>query len=332
MKKLTYTKFKLSLVTVGPVHIGSGKTYNQKEYIFEDGYYYFPDLTILYKKLLSNQTKRLAFEKFLSSTKKERLTSFLNNIKFADRDLGGYKIKASGYESSKNFGQLNDISQFIRNGLNEVYIPGSSLKGALRTILVNEHFKTDDVNWGDADDIFNELRVSDSEPIPTERLILARKWDYSIKKEVANELPILRESIKPLTTINFEITTTSERAKALVLNLTKYANQFYNRYKTKFLEEFPNKYQQENIWYPLYLGSGSGLWTKVDYHHVKIDEIKRRTPRGMKMKRNGALKLTKSKPIKYALTTKDGREKKVLIKNKEHLYEMGKCGFKIKEV
>lgn len=50
------------------------------------------------------------------------------------------------------------------------------------------------------------------------------------------------------------------------------------------------------------------------------------------MKRNGALKLTKSKPIKDALTTKDGREEKVLIKNKEHLYEMGKCGFKIKEV
>lgn len=72
---MTYTKFKLSLVTVGPVHIGSGKTYNQKGYIFDDGYYYFPDLTILYKKLLSNQTKRLAFEKFLSSTKKERLTS-----------------------------------------------------------------------------------------------------------------------------------------------------------------------------------------------------------------------------------------------------------------
>lgn len=185
---------------------------------------------------------------------------------------------------------------------------------------------------GDADDIFNELRVSDSEPIPTKRLILARKWDYSIKKEVANELPILREAIKPLTTINFEITTTSERAKILVLKLTKYANQFYSRYKARFLDEFPNKYQQENIWYPLYLGSGSGLWTKVDYYHVKIDEIKRKTPRRMKMKRNGALKLTKSKPIKDALTTKDGREEKVLIKNKEHLYEMGKCGFKIKEV
>lgn len=52
----------------------------------------------------------------------------------------------------------------------------------------------------------------------------------------------------------------------------------------------------------------------------------------MKMKRNGVLKLTKLNSIKYALTTKDGREKKVLIKNKEHLYEMGKCGFKIKEV
>ena len=53
----------------------------------------------------------------------------------------------------------------------------------------------------------------------------------------------------------------------------------------------------------------------------------------MKMKFNGALKLTKSRIVRYKTPKKDGLfERHVLIINNENLYEMGKCGFKIKEL
>ena len=112
------------------------------------------------------------------------------------------------------------------------------------------------------------------------------------------------------------------------------AKQFYERnYAPTFLSAFPSKYIQGNYKAPVYLGAGSGLWSKVDHQHVDIERIRRRTPKKMKMKFNGALKLTKSRKVRYKSKKKDGSvEFHELITNTENLYEMGKCGFKIKEL
>ena len=47
--------------------------------------------------------------------------------------------------------------------------------------------------------------MSDSKPFDNKSLILVQKWDYSAKTNKAKPLPLYRESISPLTKIEFEI-------------------------------------------------------------------------------------------------------------------------------
>lgn len=328
-----YHEYRLQLTAMAPVHIGSGETYTAKNYIYEDGFYYFPDIGKMYLKLCQYPGTAEAFEKFLasSSRKNNRLIDFLHQQRIKDRDFGGYKIAETGYESNKN-GRLNEIHAFVKDGYGNAYIPGSSLKGALRTILVNEHFGNDKIAWGGIDDIFNEIRVSDSDPIPVDKLRIVQKWDLNRKKREPKGLPLFREAIRPQTKIDFTIMTTSARAEKLIGQLPQMANHFYERYEEKFLCDFPDKYVQPNHYLaPLYLGAGSGLWTKVDYAHVNLRRIQEKSYRKMKLKGKGVMKLTRYKRQSLKRMENGVQKKYMLINNEDHYYEMGKCGFRLQK-
>ena len=86
------------------------------------------------------------FEQFLQETKpsarNNRLISFLDDNRVLDRDFGGYRIVETGLEIDKNnrdfkLGTINEVAKFMRDPFGSPYIPGSSLKGAIRTILMN---------------------------------------------------------------------------------------------------------------------------------------------------------------------------------------------------
>ena len=49
----------------------------------------------------------------------------------------------------------------------------------------------------------------------------------------------------------------------LIEELGKRAQTFYKDYKAFFLSEFPDDKIQANLQYPIYLGAGSGAWTKT---------------------------------------------------------------------
>ncbi|MCF2543787.1 type III-A CRISPR-associated RAMP protein Csm5 [Ligilactobacillus ruminis] len=339
-----HTKFDFTLLVLGPVHIGSGEKYTKKEYVYENNKYYFPDMGRLYLRIKDDPRLNSAFTAFMTEINDGRRTTtlgeFLSANSISDRDFGGYSISESGYEFEKSSGRswngrnrkpgagrnLNEISAFVKDSYGRPYIPGSSLKGAIRTILINEEFKTDDVPWKDGDNIFNEIRISDSKPISVDNLTLVQKWDYNARKNAANALPLWRESLKPMTRVRFTITTTSGRAKELVGKLDEYSRRFYERYHEKFLCDYPDGVIQKNILNPLYLGAGSGLWTKVDYHHVNLERIQSRAPKKMRLKGNGVLKLTRymSKSVRV--------NGSVMKLDRNSFYEMGKCGFRIKEV
>ena len=141
--KNDYRTFKLSLLTLAPIHIGNGEKYTSREFIYENKKFYFPDMGKFYNKMVE---KRLAekFEAFLIQTRpnarNNRLISFLNDNRIAERSFGGYSISETGLESDKNpdsAGAINEVNKFIRDAFGNPYIPGSSLKGAIRTILMN---------------------------------------------------------------------------------------------------------------------------------------------------------------------------------------------------
>ena len=357
--KTEYRTFQFSLLAMAPIHIGNGEKYTSREFIYENGYFYFPDMGKFYNRMVEKGYDQ-KFEHFLqerkASASNNRLISFLEDNRISDRDFGGYRIKETGFETEKNnidskLGTINEVVKFMRDPFGTPYIPGSSLKGAIRTILMNtnpdwNNKKVVDtrgkrpkenknmISWGakkgkEFNDLFNAIRVSDSKPFSNESLILVQKWDHKAKPPLAKPLPLYREAIAPSTKINFTITTTTKEAGILMEELGQRAQAFYKEYKNFFLSDFPENKIQPNIQYPIYLGAGSGVWTKTIFEKAK-DILQERygNSRTTRMVEKGVLKLTKA-PMKSVKTTQATRK---LIMNNESFYEMGKVNFMIKEI
>ena len=357
--KTEYRTFQFSLLAMAPIHIGNGEKYTSREFIYEKGYFYFPDMGKFYNRMVEKGYDQ-KFERFLQETKpnarNNRLISFLDDNRISNRDFGGYRIVETGLEIEKNnrdskLGTINEVAKFIRDPFGSPYIPGSSLKGAIRTILMNTNPDWNNQNavdsrgkrpkenknmisWGakegkEFNDLFNAIRVSDSKPFSNESLILVQKWDCSAKSLKVKPLPLYREAIAPLTKVEFTITTTTAEAATLIEKLEDKALEFYKGYKNFFLEDFPEDKIQDNIDYPIYLGAGSGAWTKTIFKQANgIIQDRHKKPVQTKMKGKGALKLTKA-PI---LMGDDSVQPSKLIKNDESFYEMGKANFMIKEI
>ena len=351
--KTEYKTFQFSLLAMAPIHIGNGEKYTSREFIYENGYFYFPDMGKFYNRMVEKGYDQ-KFERFLQETKpnarNNRLISFLEDNRISDRNFGGYRIIETELETNNNYlrgGALNQVSKFIRDPFGNPYIPGSSLKGAIRTILMNTNPDWNNENvvkdkkenkslipWGakkgqNYDDLFNTIRVSDSKPFRNDSLILVQKWDHKATPPLAKPLPLYREAIAPLTKINFTITTTTKEAGILMEELGQSAQAFYKEYKNFFLSDFPENKIQPNIQYPIYLGAGSGAWTKTIFKQAN-DILKERyqKSRTTRMVEKGVLKLTKA-PRKSVKTTQATRK---LIMNDESFYEMGKANFIIKEI
>ena len=356
--KTEYRTFQFSLLAMAPIHIGNGEKYTSREFIYENGYFYFPDMGKFYNRMVEKDYDQ-KFERFLQETKpnarNNRLISFLDDNRISNRDFGGYRIVETGLEIEKNnrdskLGTINEVAKFIRDPFGNPYIPGSSLKGAIRTILMNTNPDWNNKNavdfrgrgpkenkkmipWGakkgqEFNDLFNAIRVSDSKPFNNEQIILVQKWDYSAKSLTAKPLPLYREAIVPLTRINFTITTTTKEAGILIEELGQRAQAFYKEYKEFFLSDFPENKIQPNLQYPIYLGAGSGAWTKTLFQQADGILQKRYSRMKTKMVGKGVLKLTKA-PMKNVKTTQATRK---LIMNDESFYEMGKANFIIKEI
>ena len=350
--KTEYRTFQFSLLAMAPIHIGNGEKYTSREFIYENGYFYFPDMGKFYNRMVEKGYDQ-KFERFLQETKpsarNNRLISFLEDNRISDRNFGGYRIIETKLETNNNYlrgGALNQVSKFIRDPFGNPYIPGSSLKGAIRTILMNTNPDWNNKNvlqgkkenkslipWGakkgqNYDDLFNAIRVSDSKPFNNEQIILVQKWDYSAKSLTAKPLPLYREAIVPLTRINFTITTTTKEAGILIEELGQRAQAFYKEYKEFFLSDFPENKIQPNLQYPIYLGAGSGAWTKTLFQQADGILQKRYSRMKTRMVGKGVLKLTKA-PMKNVKTTQATRK---LIMNDESFYEMGKANFIIKEI
>ena len=351
--KTEYRTFQFSLLAMAPIHIGNGEKYTSREFIYENGYFYFPDMGKFYNRMVEKGYDQ-KFERFLQETKpsprNNRLISFLEDNRISDRNFGGYRIIETKLETNNNYlrgGALNQVSKFIRDPFGNPYIPGSSLKGAIRTILMNTNPDWNNKNvvqdekenkslipWGakkgqDYDDLFNAIRVSDSKPFSNDRLILVQKWDHKAKPPRAKSIPLYREAIVPSTKINFTITTTTKEAGILIDELGKRAQAFYKAYKNFFLSDFPENKIQPNLQYPIYLGAGSGAWTKTIFKQANgILQERYQNSKTTRMVEKGVLKLTKA-PMERVKTTQGPRK---LIMNDESFYEMGKANFMIKEI
>ncbi|MGV2928380.1 type III-A CRISPR-associated RAMP protein Csm5 [Macrococcus capreoli] len=282
--------YKVKLTTLAPVHIGSGNKITKNEYLYNsmEQYVSFIDGAKLTKYLKQKQLLQ-KYITFLSNERSPILMTFLkqNNIQTNEwHQFISYTERVNQGKTDGRYGKqsinkkMNDIHTFIRDGRGVVYIPGSSLKGAFRTVLLKSFSEDTKDN-----ELFKKIKISDSLPCTNEELAIYQKIDVN-KRD--NPMPLYRECIIPKTTIEFDMVIEDE---VITINEIKNAFKRFNQnYVEKWLSGIAKTdggsefFQKETIFKAiqsdddcyLYLGGGSGFVSKsLHYQAYSKDEAKK---------------------------------------------------------
>lgn len=277
--------YNVTLEVLTPVHIGNGNNYTKKEYAISGNYANIYDPIKLYS-LYSN-----TYESFLLEGN-QTLTNFFKNHKNSKIDEAlKYRVICGGAEVSDRDG----IDEFVKDPYGCPYIPGSSLKGVVRTACLSGIVKKkedkpdryseyrsrpidkrgtniDSIVFGEPErSKFKHIKVSDSKPLSTNDLVLSKKIDVFLDGK-KNELNICRESLKVGTKINFTLTIDDANdsdwqkpwtPNQLMSSIKVFARQYRESFLSKFSHPAPKDIYGDDI---IYLGGGTGFPTKtVDY-------------------------------------------------------------------
>lgn len=136
--------YEVVMRTVGPLFIGSGREINKKENLFLNGRKQvgIPDIQKLYFEL-SKRRKAEAFEEYLLNKGNLSLTDWLIRQKINTADLKPlmkYKLDCGDVVLDRGANRLQ-IMECIKDAYGMPYVPGSSLKGMFRTILLGADIK-----------------------------------------------------------------------------------------------------------------------------------------------------------------------------------------------
>ncbi|MGL4670582.1 MAG: type III-A CRISPR-associated RAMP protein Csm5 [Methanobacteriaceae archaeon] len=142
------------LKTLTPVHIATDSEYGSSEFIIDKLYAKKKNKEGKIEKVEVNVLKRISIDKYflkLSSKEQKQFLKDLTNKKFnLENGIKKYDIPISkeftryiSYLKSPRFS--NDIKENVKT-LDEIYIPGSSIKGAIKTALLYEIINETDVH------------------------------------------------------------------------------------------------------------------------------------------------------------------------------------------
>lgn len=213
-------KYKLTLTAEGPVHIGDGGKYGKKDYFLtKQRTIAILDVPNFVGKLDPDQLNDYC--EFLKNDSRTGLQEYLDRKKGLDAVAQReqlYTLNAKLARARRGSYQYLDIWRFVKDAYGCPYVPGSSIKGMLRTAILTSLIARDRqvyerlYNEGDAlknlkradvgiqqkafwveqlnkdknsavNDILKYLSVSDSEPLSTDDLVLVKKYDKFSKDD-----------------------------------------------------------------------------------------------------------------------------------------------------
>ena len=134
-------KYNIELKTVGPVFIGSGETINKKEALFKKDKVVIIDTKLMFEYFLKRNLLK-QYQEYMLDTSKD-LAVFFKDNNIDEKIYKTWNIKELSLGDTKSTGDGDvkgrGIVRFVRDGNGRVYVPGSSLKGMLRTILAGAY-------------------------------------------------------------------------------------------------------------------------------------------------------------------------------------------------
>lgn len=130
--------FEVELTAVGPVFVGSGEQITKKEYYLDGARrkIVIPDAAKFYKKICG-MNKRMSYEKFIMETGRTTLGQWIQRENIQKQNLKDcIRYELDYGESTDVRDSRLQIVSFVKDAYGSPYVPGSSLKGMLRTILL----------------------------------------------------------------------------------------------------------------------------------------------------------------------------------------------------
>lgn len=273
MKESFLEVYDLTLTTRTPLFVGSGEKYTKNQYVYNNAVILL-DEEAFFRTLVEKGCID-AYESFMQAQNGD-LWSFLKKHdlvtnKRVPENLINRKIKT---EASFKPG---DLYLFQRNA-NGAYVPGSSVKGALRTVWLMHRVLKDksphtlpsansakstkidfpekdyvnllslrkDENGAIADDmvnsIFRGISVSDSLPISDNDLFIGGKHDvYPSGEEKKRQVPMYRECVSPKgVSLHFKLTLDQSILKGRITkeSLLEDIKAFDHYYKKTYEDKF----------------------------------------------------------------------------------------------
>ena len=305
----------MRIKALSPIHIGSGERLMKKEYIYlpRANQIIVPDIGKMYMDICRKPIKR-QYEEFLLYNKKDDLGQWLKSQGFRPDSYEKWKkyvldtgdlAPEEGYDRPP---RPREIITFVKDGRGEPYVPGSSIKGMIRTALLcweirhnKQQFSRElDVLLNNLDQKANrnlylaretdnletkafhtlnreETRISnavnsnmsgliigDSRPIPLSQLTLSQKIDYTLDHD-ERPLPILKESLKPGTSIEFDITIDTDICPYTIQTILEALDEFQQISYERFYSKFGRGMDQEGT---IWLGGGCGFLSKTIIYAV----------------------------------------------------------------
>ena len=202
--------YRLTLTTKGPVHIGNGDRSGKKDYFRHNGRIAVLDVPSFISCLNERQLKEYC--DFLETKSALNLEDFLRN----DKSLRFAAEKSIQYCLDMGFpARPIDVQSFVKDFEGQPYIPGSSVKGMLRTalltnlILESDRKKLESIYWecpniasniiegrllrnslsgssvtNDAtSDIMRFISISDSDSLSLDSLVFVKQYDEFAKTD-----------------------------------------------------------------------------------------------------------------------------------------------------
>lgn len=195
--------YKIVLEAKGPVFIGSGQTISKKDSLWLVGekMVYVLDMMKLFDGL-RNLGLLKAYESYLLDAGQKNFSDFIkrNSTKlsvekcksWAAYSLAAKDIAESGQSRSRGGGS-DDIMAFIKDPFGCPYIPGSSIKGALRTVIQGAEIISNRERFA------NLRRSIENEQMQSKKRYLS-KQDKTISESLFNTLG--RQEKRPSDAVN----------------------------------------------------------------------------------------------------------------------------------
>jgi len=175
--------------TVSPIHIGNGNSYSALDSVFTDTYFYAIDMDALFRRLQEIGTEKI--EKITADIESGR--SLSENIRgiIEPKDVKRYTIKLS-MQNRNDRKHIRGVQEFIKDANNGVYLPGSEIKGAIRTAILYR-LLLDEANYNQLKKALINIKQRESRTIGD-----AKEGDRWAKKRLGKVLRNMAKEVEQL--------------------------------------------------------------------------------------------------------------------------------------